>query len=87
MADPYRTTLPVVRDVTTAVCVWCKWHTVYSDYSGRHECTLGNTKRLDPLRGWRSQPNTPCVSRNADGECPHYRPSLFTRLAWWRRLP
>lgn len=98
MSHPYRTTLPVVRDIDCtpmSVCAWCvhykRWAYVRDDkgvLKGLSFACIRNRVLeydLSPITSTRRFLPLKATEENANGDCPHYHPTLFTRLAWWRR--
>lgn len=74
--SPYRP-LPVLPErKPMAVCAWCRYSNPLPwTWDGVRLCFV----KPDPVDGF------PGKSPKNDGTCPDYQPTLFTRLAWWRR--
>jgi hypothetical protein len=99
MSHPYRTTLPQVpSNPQMSVCAWC----VHCDRVGRPTlwyCQRREPTGPEPSATRSPLTGRPigeadvdrrivyCKAINPDGRCPHYQPTWFTRLAWWRRVP
>jgi hypothetical protein len=91
MSHPYRTTLPQVpSNPQMSVCAWCVHCRVETYGVGlpRRVCSRNVVPHIDPVDGRTTRGvERQCREANPDGRCPHYQPTWFTRLAWWRRVP